>query len=136
MIKVVVIVAAAFLATIVAAQLAYQVNPNTRSNPGNQAWAQNEMEFVTWNDEKWTAWIRGDKFEHSPENAQKWSRHSKDSLAFIDWDGEAWQAKIEDGIFLLAHHGDWNGTIERAPAIRYRDWTGNNRLRTVTQLRR
>jgi len=134
--KVVVIVVAAFLATIIAAQLAYQANPNTRSNPGNQPWAQDQMEFVAWNDEKWTAWIRGGKFEQSPQNSRRWSRHANASLAFIDWDGEAWQAKIEDGVFLLAPHGDWNGTIERASAIRYRDWTGNKKLRTVAQLRR
>lgn len=134
--KVVVIVVAAFLATIIAAQLAYQANPNTHGNPGNQPWAQGQMEFVAWNDEKWTAWIRGEKFEQLPQNSSKWSRHSNPSLAFIDWDGEAWQAKIDEGVFLLAHHGDWNGTIERAPAIRYRDWKGNKQLRTVAQLRR
>ncbi|MDX1440198.1 MAG: hypothetical protein R3284_09875 [Rubricoccaceae bacterium] len=136
MIRFVAIVAAAFLAAIIAAQLAYQLNPNSHGQSGNQAWAQNRMEFVAWNEEKWTAWIRGDNFEQAPLNTSKWSRHAKPSLAFIDWNGETWQAKIEDSVFLLAYRGDWNGTIERSSSIRYRDWNGNNQLRTVAQLRR
>lgn len=134
--KVILGLVAAVLVTIVAAQLAYNANPNSHGQPGNQAWAQNQMEFVAWNNERWTSWIRGDKFEQLPQNSAKWSRHSNTSLAFIDWEGEAWQAKIDDDEFLLAHRGDWNGTIERASAIHYRDWTGNNQLRTVAQLRR
>lgn len=136
MTKVVLSLVAAVLATIIAAQLAYNANPNTRGRPGNQPWAQTQMEILAWNNEKWTTWIRGDKFEQLPQNSGKWSRHSNTSLAFINWEGEAWQAKIDDDVFLLAHRGDWNGTIERSPAIRYRDWTGNNQLRTVAQLRR
>ena len=134
--KVILGLLAAVFATIVAAQLAYKANPNTRSQPGNQAWAQNQMEFVAWNNERWTAWILGNKFEQLPQNSDKWSRHSNASLAFIDWEGEAWQAKIDADEFLLARRGDWNGTIERASAIHYRDWTGNDQLRTVAQLRR
>ena len=134
--KVILSIVAAIAATIVAAQMAYNANPYTRSAPGNQAWAQNQMEFVAWNNERWTTWIVADKFEQSPENSKKWSRHSNISVAFIDWEGEAWQAKIDNDAFLLAHRGDWNGTIERASAIHYRDWTGNNQLRTVAQLRR
>jgi len=136
MTKVILSLIAAILATIVAAQLAYQANPNTRSEPGNQAWAQNKMQFVAWNNERWTSWILGEKFEQLPQNSEKWSRHSNASLAFIDWEGEAWQAKIENDEFLLAHHGDWDGKIERASAIHYRDWTGKHQLRTVAQLRR
>lgn len=131
-----VVVLLAFLAAVIAAQLAYRANPNSHGNPGNDPWAQHTMQFVAWNDEKWTAWIRGNKFEQSPQNTKKWSRHANGSIAFIDWDGQAWQAKIDDGVFLLAHRGDWSGAIERASAIRYRDWTGNNQLRTVAQLRR
>jgi hypothetical protein len=136
MTKVALSLVAAVLATIIAAQLAYNANPNTRSKPGNQPWAQNHMEFVAWNNERWTTWIHGDKFEQLPQNSEKWSRHSNASLAFIDWEGDAWQAKIDDDVFLLAHRGDWNGTIERSSAIKYRDWTGNHQLRTVAQLRR
>ena len=136
MIKVILGVTAALLATIVAAQLAYNANPNTRGKPGHQPWAQTRMEFVTWNNERWTTWIREDKFEQLPQNSERWSRHSNSSLAFIDWEGEAWQAKIDDDVFLLAYRGDWNGIIERSSAIHYRDWTGNKKLRTVAQLRR
>ena len=136
MTKVVLGLVAAFLATIIAAQLAYNATPNTRSTPGNQPWAQTQMEFVAWNNEKWTAWVHGDKFEQRPQNPERWSRHSNSSLAFIDWEGEAWQAKIDDDVFLLAHRGDWNGIIERSSAIHYRDWAGNKKLRTVAQLRR
>jgi hypothetical protein len=57
-------------------------------------------------------------------------------LAFIDWNGTPAQAKIEGEAFLIAHRGDWNGSIQRESALRYRDWAGENRLRTVKQLQR
>ena len=63
------------------------------------------------------------------------SRHQV-SLAFIDGQGQPWQAKIDGQQFLLAHRGNWQGRIERAGAVRYRDWRGNAQLRTVAQLRR
>jgi hypothetical protein len=44
--------------------------------------------------------------------------------------------KIDGDQFLLAHRGDWKGRIERASAVRYRDWRGHPQLRTVAQLRR
>ena len=127
---------AAVLATVVAARLAFEATVNTRSEPVNHPWAQDTMQFVTWNQEKWSAWIRDDAFEQLPQNTDKWSRHSNASLAYIDWEGRAWQAKVDGDDFLLAHRGDWAGATERAAAIRYRDWQGNNKLRTTVQLRR
>ena len=134
--KVLVCLMAAFLATIAAAGLAYNSKSQSGSESTHQPWTQNKMEFVAWNGERWTAWIRDDAFEQIPQNERRWNRHSKASLAFTDWKGEFWQAKIEDREFLLAHRGDWQGTIERSTALRYRDWEGNNQLRTVEQLRR
>jgi hypothetical protein len=52
----------------------------------------------------------------------------------VDWDGEPWQAKVEDKAFVLARRGNWRGPTTRANAIRYRDWRGENQLRTVPQL--
>ena len=127
---------AAVMATIAAASLAFNATAYTGSQPVNLPWVQTKLEFVAWNNERWTAWIRDDTFEQVPENTAQWSRHSNASLAFIDWKGEAWQAKIDGDEFLLAHRGDWNATTERAASIRYRDWEGNNQLRTVIQLRR
>jgi hypothetical protein len=127
---------AAVFATIVAANLAYNAAANTGSEPINEAWAQDRMEFVAWNDERWTAWIRDEAFEQTPQNTSNWSRHSNASLAFIDWSGETWQAKIDGEEFLLAARGDWSGSVQRATAIRYRDWQGRNQVRTVAQLRR
>ncbi len=127
---------AAVLATVVAARLAFEATVNTGSEPVNQPWAQGTMQFVTWNNEKWSAWIREDTFEQVPQNTDKWSRHSNASLAYIDWEGRAWQAKVDGDDFLLALRGDWAGATERAAAIRYRDWQGNNKLRTTVQLRR
>ncbi|MCZ6828716.1 MAG: hypothetical protein O7F73_03880 [Gammaproteobacteria bacterium] len=127
---------AALLATVVAARLAFEATVNTASEPVNQPWAQGTMQFVTWNHEKWSAWIRDDAFEQLPQNTDKWNRHTNASLAFIDWEGRAWQAKIDGDDFLLAHRGDWAGATERAVAIRYRDWQGKNKLRTTVQLRR
>ena len=134
--KVVLGLFAALFATIVAAKLAFNATSATGSEPTNQPWAQNKMEFVAWNDERWTAWIRDAAFELVPQDTRKWSRHSNVSLAFIDWEGTAWQAKIDGDVFLLAHRGDWKGPTQRTSAIRYRDWTGNDQLRTVAQLRR
>ena len=127
---------AALLATVVAARLAFEATITTGSEPVNQPWAQDTMQYVTWNQEKWSAWVRDDVFEQLPQNTSKWSRHSNASLAFIDWEGQTWQAKIDGDDFLLAHRGDWAGATERASAIRYRDWQGNNKLRTTDQLRR
>ena len=127
---------AGVFAAIVAANLAFNATANVGTQPVNEPWAQDRMEIVAWNNEKWTAWIVGDAFYQLPENEGKWSQHSNPSIAFTDWGGEMWQAKIEGDDFLLAYRGDWNGPIERSDAIRYRDWTGNNQLRTITQLRR
>ena len=49
---------AAVLATVIAARLAFEATVNTGSEPVNQPWAQHTMQFVTWNQEKWSAWIR------------------------------------------------------------------------------
>ncbi len=135
MAKVVLSLLGAFLATIVASGLAYRATASTGSAPAIQPWAQNKMEFVSWNDERWTAWIHDGAFEQLPQNKKKWSRHSNTSLAFTNWDGKMWQAKIDGEEFLLAYRGDWNGPIERATAIRYRDWAGEHKVRTVAQLR-
>jgi hypothetical protein len=119
-----------------AAKLAFNATTYTEAEPASRPWAQDTMEFVAWNGEKWTAWIRDDAFEQRPQNEVKWSRHSNPSLAFIDWEGREWQAKIDGDEFLLAHRGNWKGAIEHVTALRYRDWEGERRLRTVAQLKR
>ena len=136
MIKVVLGLSVAVLATIVAAKLAFDATINTGTGHANQPWAQNSMEFVAWNGEKWTAWIRDSAFEQRPQNEGQWNRHANTSLAYIDWEGRPWQAKINTDAFLLAHRGDWEGSSKRVTAIRYRDWKGENQLRTLTQLTR
>ena len=136
MIKVILGLVAAVLVTIVAAKLMYEATAYAGAEPANQPWAQNSMEFVAWNGEKWTAWILDDAFEHRPKNKGRWSTHANVSLAFIDWERKPWQVKIDGDAFLLAHRGDWKGSTERVSAIRYRDWKGENQLRTLTQLKR
>ena len=127
---------AAFLATIVAARLTFEVTRERAVEPLNEPWAQAKMEFVAWNGEEWTAWIRDGGFEQVPQDTSDWNRLYKSSLAFIDWDGEPWQAKIDGELFLLAHRGDWSAPTETASAIRYRDWSGKPQLRTVAHLTR
>jgi len=124
------------LVVILAAKITYNLNTDYGDEPANIAWAQNEMQFVAWNNEKWTAWIHNGAFELAPQNTDTWSRHSNISLAFTDWQGESWQAKIDGETFLLALRGDWQGTVEQVDAIRFRDWSGNNQLRTVAELQR
>jgi hypothetical protein len=136
MAKAVLFVLVAFMATIAAAGMVFRATSNEGSAPAVQPWAQNKFEFVSWNGEMWTAWIRDGAFEQLPQNTKKWSRHWNASLAYTDWEGKKWQAKIDGEEFLLAHRGDWNGPIERVSGIRYRDWSGDNQLRTVAQLRR
>jgi hypothetical protein len=137
MTKVALSLLAAVLAVALAARLLYNNTiAETDSGPIPQPWAQHAMEFVAWNDARWTAWIRKDRFELLPREEGKWQRHANVSLAFVDWQGQPWQAKIDGKQFLLAHRGDWKGRIERASAIRYRDWRGDPQLRTVAQLRR
>jgi hypothetical protein len=126
----------AVLLVVVAAKVASNMSMDTGDEPVNEAWAQDKMEFVTWNDGRWTAWIHDGVFEQTPQNTDNWSRHSSPSIAFRDWEGEPWQARIEGDVFLLAKHGDWQGTIERVDAIRYLDWHENKRLRTVAVLQR
>ena len=136
MIKVVLGLLAAVLFTVVAAKLAFDATAYTGAEPANQPWAQNTMEFVAWNGEKWTAWIRDGAFEHRPQNEARWSPHANASLAFIDWEGEPWQVKIGGDAFLLARRGDWKDPTERVAAVGYRDWKGDNQLRTLAQLTR
>jgi len=136
MIKVVLGLLAAALVTVVAAKVAFEVTTYTGAEPANRPWAQSTMQFVAWNGEKWTAWIRDGAFEQRPQNEVQWSRHANPSLAFIDWEGRSWQAKIDGDALLLAYRGDWKGAAKRATAIRYRDWKGENQLRTLAQLQR
>ena len=126
----------AVLLAILAAKVTYNINSDPGDAPAIKAWSQNEMQFVAWNNEKWTAWVNDGEFELAPQNKNIWSRHSNVSLAFRDWNGEAWQAKIHGDVFLLAHQGNWQGPVEQSEAIRFRDWSGNNQLRTVTDLNR
>jgi len=126
----------AVLLVIVAARLTYNVSVEPDHAQLNEAWAQNKMEFVTWNDDRWSAWIHESEFAQVPQNTDVWSRHSKASLAYINWEGESMQAKIDGDVFLLAYQGNWQGPIDRSDAIRFRDWSGNNRIRTVAELRR
>ncbi len=124
------------LLPVVAAKLVYIATAYTSAGPVNQPWALKNMEFVAWNGEKWTAWIRDDTFEQRPENMKDWHGHAGNSLAFVDWESERWQAKIDGDGFLLARRGNWKGETEHVSAIRYRDWTGQNQLRTPAQLKR
>ncbi len=125
----------AMLVVIAAARFAYSVSTDPGEEPVNEAWAQGKMEFVTWNNEKWSAWVHAGEFMQVPQNTDDWSRHSNASLAFTNWEGEPWQAKIDGDVFLLAYQGNWQGPVDRSNAIRFRDWSGNNQLRTVSELR-
>ena len=136
MVKVVMVLLVAVLACAVGAKLWYEASSEPVAGPVNEPWSQERMQFVTWNNARWTAWIRNGDFEQLPQNVGKWSRHASPSIAFSDWEGQPWQAKIDGDEFLLARRGDWNGSVEHASAIRYRDWAGRNQLRTVAQLRR
>jgi hypothetical protein len=130
------VLAAAVLAAILAARLLYGATVMVDDASSLQPWGQNSMQFVAWDDERWTAWIRGDKFELTPRKEGKWQHHVNPTLAFTDWEGKPWQAKIEAEHFLLAYRGDWKGRIERSNVLRYRDWRGERQLRTTAQLRR
>jgi len=136
MMRICAILLAAFLIVIAAARFAYSISADTGDAPVDRPWSQNKMQFVAWNEEKWTAWIRDEAFELDPENTGTWSRHSNPSIAYVDWSGEPWQAKVEGDEFVLARHGNWSAAGERSAAIRYRDWNGNKQLRTVVDLRR
>lgn len=126
----------AFLAAIAAAQFAYQATEKENGAHGNEAWAQDRMEFVSWNNERWTAWVHDDAFEKLPADDAKWHRHANRFIAYVDWDGEEYQARVAADGFLLARHGDWDGDVEISDAIRYRDWTGTKQIRTIAELRR
>jgi len=136
MAKVFYVLSAAFVITVVAARLAFEFTAPGNNGPINEPWALSKMEFISWNNEEWTAWVRDGEFTQTPQNTGDWHRHSNSSLAFIDWEGEPWQAKVNNEVFLLAHRGDWDGSTESATAIRYRDWAGRNQLRTLSQLSR
>lgn len=127
---------AALLLAIVAARVASNASTDSGDGPVNEAWAQGSMEFVSWNEGRWTAWIHDGSFELAPQDTDNWSRHSSPFIAFINWEGEPVQARIEDDEFLLAVRGNWQGAIERSDAIRYQDWHGNERLRTLAGLER
>lgn len=135
-IKVVLILVASLIVVIGGAKLAFEANSYGPEGPYSEPWAQNTMKFTSWNGEKWTAWVRDGAFEQRPDREGKWHSHADVSLAFVGWGGQFWQARVDGESFLLAPRGDWKGAAERADAIRYRDWTGNNQLRTLAQLNR
>ena len=60
--KVVLALLTAVLLTIAAAKFTFEVRAHQGVEPGNEAWANSKMEFVSWNQQKWTAWIREDIF--------------------------------------------------------------------------
>jgi len=134
--RAILLLGAAFIGTIVAANVAFNYTTASRRAPDNQPWALDTMEFVTWNGERWSAWIRDGAFELRPQHEGKWSSHSNPSLAFLDEDGHTWQAKVDGEVFVLADRGDWQGPTQRVAAIRYRDWMGQEQHRTVAQLGR
>jgi hypothetical protein len=136
MTRAIAVLLAAVLVAVLASRLLYDATTGVDTASASQPWAQNSMQFVAWDDERWTAWIREDRFELTPRAEGKWQRHVNASLAFTDWEGKPWQAKIEGQQFLLAYRGDWKGRVERVSALRYRDWRGYQQLRTVAQLRR
>jgi hypothetical protein len=125
-----------FVATIVGSSLAFDLKTASTHETGSEPWALQRMEFVSWNNDRWTAWVQGDSFEHTPEESGYWHRHSNPSLAFIDWDGEPWQAKVAEESFILAHRGDWDMPTEAVSALRYIDWSGEKQIRTLAQLSR
>jgi hypothetical protein len=125
-----------FVATIVGSSLAFDLKTASTREAGSEPWALQRMEFVSWNNDRWTAWVKDDSFEHTPEESGYWHRHSNASLAFIDWDGELWQAKVAEESFILAHRGDWNMPTESVSALRYLDWSGEKQIRTLAQLSR
>jgi len=124
------------LVAIAAANYSYGVSSDVGTEPMHEAWARETMDFVSWNDEEWTARIHDGAFHLIPQNDSDWSRHSNASIAFTDWEGAAWQAKIDGEMFVIAAQGNWLGPVERVEALRYRDWSGNNQLRTVADLER
>ena len=134
--RVLLVLAAAFLAAVMAARFAYSLSTDIGDEPINPAWSQNEMQFVTWNGERWTTWVHDGAFELIPQNTRRWHRHANRTIAFTDWDGEQWQARVDGDEFLLARRGDWSADAVRTAALRYRDWSGDHRLRTVSDLRR
>lgn len=129
-------IAAAFLVAIATAQYAYRVSSDPGDEPVDDPWAQSKMEFVAWNGARWTAWIHDGKFEQVPVDSSKWNRHANASIAFTDWDGEPWQAKVDGDTFLLAFEGNWQESVDRSEALRFRDWSGQNQIRTVAELKR
>jgi len=126
----------ALVIAIVGAKYASNVSKESDFDSPNEAWVTEQMEFVTWNDGRWTAWIHESEFEQVPEDTGSWHRHSNASIAFLNWDGEPWQAKVENDRFLLAKRGNWEEGAEWSDSIRYLDWHGYKRLRTVPDLRR
>ena len=131
--KIVLGILAAAFCTIVAAKLAYDASAHPSEARLNEPWAQNRMEFVAWNGNNWTAWIRDESFEHRPQHEGTWHPHANPTLSYINWDGEPTKATIEGETFVVAPHGM---DSSRQDAIRYRDWDGENRLRTYNQLQR
>ncbi|MCH2336897.1 MAG: hypothetical protein MK316_06485 [Pseudomonadales bacterium] len=133
MTKIVLGIFAAALCTIVAAKIAYDASGHPSSATVNEPWAQHKLEFVTWNGSNWTAWIRDEAFEHRPQKEGKWHSHAKRTLSYINWQGTPTKATIDGEAFMVTPHGV---DSSRQDAIRYRDWDGENRLRTFNQLQR
>jgi len=135
-IKALIGLAVAFAATVGGARLAFEASSHAQSPTATAPWAQDRMEFVAWNGQRWTAWVHDGRFELTPQSEGTWHRHSNTTIAYIGWDGELWQARVDDGRFRVARRGEWGDHSETIDSLRYRDWSGNRKVRTVTQLTR
>lgn len=135
-IKALIGLAVAFGAAIGGAKFAFESTSAADVQAAADPWAQDKMEFIAWNGQPWTGWIRDGNFELVPENEGTWHRHSNTTIAYIGWDAEQWQARVDGDQFVIAHRGEWHGHTEAVEALRYRDWGGVNSVRTVAQLTR
>jgi hypothetical protein len=135
-IKALIGLAVAFGATIVGAKFASEASNVAEVQGTTAPWAQDRMEFVAWNGQRWTAWWLDDRFELTPQTEGKWHRHANTSIAYIGWDGAQWQARVDGDEFLVAYKGEWHGHVETVNSLRYLDWSGERRIRTVSQLTR
>ena len=126
----------AFALSVMGARLAFEASGPDEASSTAAPWAQNKMEFIAWNGQRWTAWLRDGNFELTPENEGNWHRHANSSIAYIGWGGEPIQARLHGEQFQIAHRGEWHAAVEEVEAIHYIDWSGVRRVRSVEQLTR
>ena len=78
------------------------------------------INYITWNNTKWTAKVQNGVFIHAP-NGDFSKAHKDDIINYITWNNTKWTAKVQNGVFIHAPNGDFS-KAHKDDIINYITW--------------